>query len=225
MLFLAVFCGFLAEYQLEHTIERDREKLYIKSMIEDLVVDTTNLSDVIAEFDQLTLRMDTVLRMYPKLKKGYNDTLQRNLSTVVGFPDFIYTDRTMQQLKNSGDMRLIKNKVAAQGIMNYDSKVRDIITIDQPSLQLVLEKYIRFWNELIDLEAIENDKAILSISAIEKNDKNYLLKSDKASLGNLNNTVREFRFVAESIVKPKEIILNDEASQLILLLKKEYHLE
>ena len=169
--------------------------------------------------------MDTVLRIYPKLKKGYNDTLQRNLSTVVGFPDFIYTDRTMQQLKNSGDMRLIKNKVAAQGIMNYDSKVRDIITIDQPSLQLVLEKYIRFWNELIDLEAIENDKAILSISAIEKNDKNYLLKSDKASLGNLNNTVREFRFVAESIVKPKEIILNDEASQLILLLKKEYHLE
>ena len=26
MLFLAVFCGFLAEYQLEHIIEKDREK-------------------------------------------------------------------------------------------------------------------------------------------------------------------------------------------------------
>src|ERR1043165_1053951 len=104
MLFLAVFCGFLAEYQLEHTIERDREKLYIKSMIEDLVADTTNLSGVVAEFDQLSLRMDTVLRMYPQLGKGYNDTLHRNLSTVMGFPDFIYTDRTMQQLKNSGDM-------------------------------------------------------------------------------------------------------------------------
>ena len=25
MLFLAVFCGFLAEYQLEHTIEHNRE--------------------------------------------------------------------------------------------------------------------------------------------------------------------------------------------------------
>ena len=31
MLFLAVFCGFLAEYQLEHTIEKDREKQYIRS--------------------------------------------------------------------------------------------------------------------------------------------------------------------------------------------------
>ena len=29
MLFLAVFCGFLAEYQLEHKIEKDREKEYM----------------------------------------------------------------------------------------------------------------------------------------------------------------------------------------------------
>ena len=31
MLFLAVFCGFLAEYQLEHKIEKDRGKQYIRS--------------------------------------------------------------------------------------------------------------------------------------------------------------------------------------------------
>jgi hypothetical protein len=29
MLFLAVFCGFLAEYQLEHKIEKDKEWQYI----------------------------------------------------------------------------------------------------------------------------------------------------------------------------------------------------
>ncbi len=40
MLFLAVFCGFLAEYQLEHKIERDREKVYIKNMYKDLKADT-----------------------------------------------------------------------------------------------------------------------------------------------------------------------------------------
>ena len=36
MLFLAVFCGFLAEYQLEHKIERDKEVVYMKNMLEDL---------------------------------------------------------------------------------------------------------------------------------------------------------------------------------------------
>ena len=39
MLFLAVFCGFLAEYQLEHKIERDREKAYMKGIVENLQYD------------------------------------------------------------------------------------------------------------------------------------------------------------------------------------------
>lgn len=36
MLFLAVFCGFLAEYQLEHKIEKDRERQYVKSLARDV---------------------------------------------------------------------------------------------------------------------------------------------------------------------------------------------
>ena len=40
MLFLAVFCGFLAEYQLEHLIEHQREKEYMRTMLEDLKSDS-----------------------------------------------------------------------------------------------------------------------------------------------------------------------------------------
>ena len=36
MLFLAVFCGFLAENQQEHMVEHQREKQYIRSLQEDL---------------------------------------------------------------------------------------------------------------------------------------------------------------------------------------------
>src|SRR5574339_351692 len=43
MLFLAVFCGFLAEYQLEHTIEHNRERQFIVTMVEDLKSDTAQL--------------------------------------------------------------------------------------------------------------------------------------------------------------------------------------
>ena len=43
MLFLAVFCGFLAEYQLEHKIEKEREKVYMNSLYQDLKSDTLNL--------------------------------------------------------------------------------------------------------------------------------------------------------------------------------------
>ena len=40
MLFLAVFCGFLAEYQLEHKIEKDRENQFLTSLISDLQDDS-----------------------------------------------------------------------------------------------------------------------------------------------------------------------------------------
>ena len=43
MLFLAVFCGFLAEYQLEHMIEHQREKQYANTLYEDLKTDTAIL--------------------------------------------------------------------------------------------------------------------------------------------------------------------------------------
>ncbi|MEO6219239.1 MAG: hypothetical protein ABIO81_02345, partial [Ginsengibacter sp.] len=45
MLFLAVFCGFLAEYQLEHKIEKDREKQFIRSLAYDIKADTASLSN------------------------------------------------------------------------------------------------------------------------------------------------------------------------------------
>jgi len=43
MLFLAIFCGFLAEWQLEHSIENQREKQLIYSLAEDLKRDTLEL--------------------------------------------------------------------------------------------------------------------------------------------------------------------------------------
>jgi hypothetical protein len=41
MLFLAAFCGFLAEYQLEHKIEKNREKEFAKALYAELLIDST----------------------------------------------------------------------------------------------------------------------------------------------------------------------------------------
>ena len=47
MLFLAVFCGFLAENQREHMIEHQRETKFIRSLISDLETDTTRLGSIV----------------------------------------------------------------------------------------------------------------------------------------------------------------------------------
>ena len=121
MLFLAVFCGFLAEYQLEHKIERDRGKQFMKSMIADLKKDITMINTVNPvrlekhrTFDSLTSSI---------FSKTYTSNgadfyyWARIISRQVTFES---TDGTMQQLKNSGGLRLITNRVMADSIMAYD---------------------------------------------------------------------------------------------------------
>ena len=61
MLFLAVFCGFLAEYQLEHKIEKDRERQYMVTMIEDLRSDSTMLESNIRKRTSRINMMDSLV--------------------------------------------------------------------------------------------------------------------------------------------------------------------
>jgi hypothetical protein len=222
MLFLAVFLGFLAEYQLEHKIERERENVYIESMIEDLVADTTNLSETIKDYDKMGLKIDTLLTMYNKLAIGYNDTLRRNFTAILGYPDFIYSDRTMMQLKSSGNMRLIQNNRSADAIMGYDSNVRDY-EIDEGSMNEIHSRVRELWLELMDLESLEIDRKSKSIVEMENGNKNYLLVSDKAKLGQFNNMIRDYQKIS-ILVKNQEIRLRSKATELIALLKNEYHI-
>ena len=128
----------------------------------------------------------------------------------------------MQQLKNSGAMRLIRNKSAADGITDYDLKVRDLDGIDVPDLDKIHFSLRNLWYELIDVDDLEND--IQSKTRVENGNKNYLLKSDRASIGKFNNNIRDFKYVI-ALVKTKEVDLKEKAIQLITVLKKEYHLK
>ncbi|HYC40901.1 MAG TPA: hypothetical protein VEB63_10500 [Chitinophagaceae bacterium] len=119
MLFLAVFTGMLAEYRLEHIIEHQREKKYVRSLIRDTELDLTSLQtsynnrkQQISYFDSLRILLQT----------GYQSRMNdfyfyaRHITRAVPFR---YHDRTIQQLKNSGNLRLIRNQNAADSITPY----------------------------------------------------------------------------------------------------------
>lgn len=156
MLFLAVFCGFLAENQREHMIEHQREKEYIKSLVEDLKQDTAQLKKIIHSFDEKLFFKDSLLQ-----ELG-NPAVFKNSSRAYyffemswHFPDFIYTDRTIQQLKNSGGMRLLRNKAVSDNIVDYDSKVRTVFIaqeqLNSGTLTYGFEKSKLFQGRLIDI--------------------------------------------------------------------------
>ena len=111
MLFLAVFCGFLAENFREHQVENRREHQFIHSMIDDVKLDTTALKGILIRrlrrkemFDSLSLLLNGSQRdKYVSRLYFFARQMQR-LSPVI----FTYNDRTIQQLKNGGNMRLIR---------------------------------------------------------------------------------------------------------------------
>src|SRR6188768_4195031 len=66
MLFLAVFCGFLAENQREHMVEHQREKQYINSLTADLKEDTAFIRYVISFSITKFHGMDTLAQLLNK---------------------------------------------------------------------------------------------------------------------------------------------------------------
>ncbi len=121
MLFLAVFCGFLAEYQLEHKIEKDRERQYIKSLIADLRDDEEILTSMIENERIGITRLDTLIYLMnnPRLAKENGDQLYYVARIGPRYIPFANNSRTFDQLKNSGGFRLIRYPEASNKIMAY----------------------------------------------------------------------------------------------------------
>ena len=72
MLFLAVFCGFLAEYKLEHIVEHQKGIQYIHSLKEDIQVDTAKLSKLITDFEQKQSGLDSMLESLKGITSSSN---------------------------------------------------------------------------------------------------------------------------------------------------------
>src|SRR4026208_1007781 len=112
MLFPAVFCGFLAELQLEHYIEHQREKQYMKTMRQDLQTDTATIKRVYNRALIQSAALDSLIEL-----GNYHPMNEENISKLymlhgrtTRFLNIRFEDRTSSQLKNAGGMRLIRNQ-------------------------------------------------------------------------------------------------------------------
>ncbi|MDO9000197.1 MAG: hypothetical protein Q7W45_10560 [Bacteroidota bacterium] len=144
MLFLAVFCGFLAEWQLEHVIENNREKEFINSMIEDAQIDTANINKVVKENKIRLLYIDSLISVcfnYENQKTNDYEIYKLFRKAIRTASVVKPTERTLIQLKNSGGMRLIRNKASADIIIFYD-EVEEEVKFQQENVDKLAYDYI-----------------------------------------------------------------------------------
>ena len=122
MMFLAVFCGFLAENQREHIVEGKRAKEYAALLLEDLKNDSAYINEVTASQLLMLHRADTLLAILSSDQFINNNgkivNLFNHVGTLVDFkPAF---EINFEQIKNSGSLRYFKNKKLVSSLSEFD---------------------------------------------------------------------------------------------------------
>ena len=169
MLFLAVFCGFLAENLREHKIENDKETQFMQSLVRDIKKDILQGDSLHIQNLRSQKVCDSLLVLLSGKEINNNSYPAYSLwLSVSGFIDFIPNDGTIQQLKNSGGLRLVRKQDVVDRLMDYN-KVLELIKIHQSAMNTYLFQQSRK-TELFDVVRLanENDRVNIPLLSNEK---------------------------------------------------------
>ena len=157
MLFLAVFCGSLAEYQLEHYVEKQRAKDFAHSLHQDLAVDTAGMRLTTVRLNFCISKMDTLLTILGDTKHLEENTPRIYQLSVYAFilPLRIANESTLQQLLNSGALRYFKNEALVDSIKRYNNDVQSLKRFSESAADLNID-FRKQQLGIIDIEPVIN---------------------------------------------------------------------
>lgn len=240
MIFLAVSMGFIAENIREYLGDKSKEKEYIENIKKDLVRDTTNLNVWIAALYKRSESFDSliaILKQPGPTDKGQDLYYFARVATRSG--RFEANMNSFNEMKNSGNTRLIKNREVINGMLNYEKnilKYEQLGLLEAKENELVYpligllfdasvfdEMFVR--SSMIRSEMSEKDFATGSRFYIKRPSGNPQLRSRNPD--QINQLIYFLHQRKATFFGQTTILLNQktEAVDLITLLNKEYHLE
>jgi len=236
MLFLAVFLGFVAENIREASVERHREKEYMRLMVEDLKKDTANINSMVSGNGILIMGLDSLLDLLSGPQQ--DQLIQRrtfiySLKYTYWYMPIQFSELALTQLKSSGGFRLIKDKKITSAILQYDQG----LDACKYNYDLLLQYYHTF--EPTNKDLFNMTLARKAFKAIEKNfhtvflpydefeklvpKGNYLDKNDPALFLKYHDDILYYETTLTNLTN---IVANQKLSSdsLMQLLKTNYHI-
>ncbi|HBC78514.1 MAG TPA: hypothetical protein DEO60_06065 [Bacteroidales bacterium] len=180
MLFLAVTLGFFVNNLSEDRSDRQREKQYMNSLINDLKSDTTQIQDVCISIKNQIVGIDSLLHVMenPDQHNFVNRFYYFALKYLNSATFYSGSDRTISQLKSSGGLRLIQKIFISDSIVNYYSSsdnvkyntefcLKEFNKILESEKEMMYLKYLRVYKidsipHLEELELLINDPDIIN---------------------------------------------------------------
>lgn len=219
MLFLAVFCGFLAENIREHKVEYKRAKQFALSLLNDLKDDTTALKTAIGYGNKKVIAIDSLFGQIEQSINKWNDTL---IYTYQGYAGrtrpFRHNSGTYEQIKASGSLRYF-NQDLTDLLNQYDVQAKKTAAREDIHLNYASNLLNPFVLQVIDIRSV--------IQLQDGKSPTYPLvfrKTDKETIALWINFAAVSQSTQERAVVEYKIML-EKANQIIAALQKEYHLK
>ncbi|MFA5973401.1 MAG: hypothetical protein WC780_13710 [Lentimicrobiaceae bacterium] len=212
-LFLAVFCGFIAENWREQMREHQREKEFIHSIVEDIKSDTLESGKILVQLRRTSAGIDSVLNALssPGIIENSNNAY-RLWTRYLDIKSFVSNDRTIQQLKNSGELRLIRNKAVSDRIMKYDQTLRNYYQQSDFMYSAVSDQHI--YSQLFDFISLKKN-ANSPVPLTEQGKK--LLNEAYAHQLLWNSGLSGLISWLQGV--------NEEGKRLVIFIQQEYHIK
>ncbi|NNV54932.1 hypothetical protein [Limnovirga soli] len=228
MLFLAVFCGSLAELQVEHYVEHQRETKYAQTLVEDLVNDTIDLKYDIEGWSKVDRRADTIImEMEKDVDLRDHRLLYKCVSQINTNNTFLYHDRTIQQLKSAGNFRLLRDNAIADSLVEYDGWIVKTVTNIEDIYGKVLNPEMQnLENQLFNSKyfSIARNKAKLDSAFLLSPEKIMMQKGKEEIAFQFYNKVHNYKSLTQARIYYLGTTLR-RATNLIALLKHHYDIE
>lgn len=222
MLFLAVFLGFVAENIREHLVEQHRAKGYMQSLIVDLKNDSIELNNKETRLTTFPAALNSLAADCNKtiLTDSIQQTMYESNMRYLSTMQIYFTDKTASELKNAGGMILIRNAKVADSIMLYWQGIDDLKFIygnyenyRRPLRQLSFKIFNYTYYKKANDAQVEFGFKNPQLSIKDP----LILKEYGSQVWLIASNIQNYYLPA--IIKQKE-----RASNLIRLIKKEYHL-
>jgi len=226
MLFLAVTLGFFMENQREHYIEHQREIQFVQSLFNDIKADTANITRIINARTTKEKMLDSITYMMNSPDPGVFTKLIYPYAILIGrtLPyRFIPNDGTMQQLKNSGALRLIRKREVVDSIAKYDISIRNMQgqhAVEENQVEHYRTAAAKIFDALFFKSMIDENSAVVNLPVNNPPLQPY----NKRELYEWNYRVYGLNGINKANRRDLKLLLK-QAKDLLELLKKEYPLE
>lgn len=212
MLFLAIYLGFLAENWREQLADIDKEKDYMHSLIADLKMDKVLIASSISYNTGVYKKDSILMTLLLKQNKDPEDlrTIYQLELASHNFDLQINDPKTFDQLKSTGDFRLIRNKHIADSITKYYQHTSRVVFF-RDEIQNNLQQTYKLSFKIFDQYGFRTSKT--KTAPLMTNDV-LLLKEYTNNLNLLYESYRTYcRYLNE---------LSDEAGSLVSIIENEY---